>query len=187
MNKLILFSVLPFTLVGCLGTESEDSASDPSYIAGVIDDYDASVATGIDVANISRGAVAYSAYNSSTAKNLIDGSSYYKWISSPDVPIEITLSKKYQISRIEIDKDHEGIKDYASYDPDLILEISDDGVNYKTLSVTNMVADVECYESSFYSIHLECSFEPAQTISHIRMMSSNGKSFLFHELKAYTE
>ncbi len=188
MNRILIASLVALLLSGCLGGEEESNNSSPppsgEDTPSTTDnrsDTDAGVITsGTDVANLSQGATAVSSFNSSTASNLIDGSEMRAWISAPDIPINITLSKQYQIAKIEIAKDHEA-------GTDVTLEISDDGVNYKTLSVTNSPADVTCSDSAFYSIRIKCLFEPAQTISHIRLTSLNGRSYRSQELSAYTD
>lgn len=169
MKQVILATAVVLGLISC-GGGGGGSGSDSS-----------STLTDVNVSASANGATATASFNSGTASNIIDGDNLTTWISDPDSPIVIDFSAVNNIKKITIRKVSAATT--GGTNPDILVELSEDGSSYQTSNITMIVGgDLSCNSSTLSAELLDCDMDEFAA-RYLRITSQNGKSFEFEEVE----
>lgn len=168
MKKAALVLTLAFGLISCSG---DDTGGDTP----------ADIKADVNVAASVNGGTVTTVFNPSTAVNIIDGDNATSWISDPDVSLVIDFSSVNNVKKITIRKVFSLFT--SGTNPDILVELSEDDITYKTSNITMIAGgDLGCNSSTTNSELLVCEMNefPAR---FLRLTSKNGKSFEFNEVE----
>lgn len=136
----------------------------------------------VNVAATANGARASASDNAATAANLIDGSLDTTWISEPDSPIVVDFGAVKAIKKITLNKVAASVMIGSA--PDILVELSENGVNYERSAMTTVSGGVPCTNTSVNAGATAITCEMAErNVRYIRVTTQNGKSFELQELE----
>lgn len=135
----------------------------------------------VNVARSSNGGTASSAYNPGTASNLIDGNAATTWISDPDEPIVVTFGAVENIKKIKLTR--VAASATLGTNPDILIELSADGVAYTKSNVSVISGGIACTSQTTNNQVMECNMAERPT-RYVRITTQNGLSFELAEFEA---
>lgn len=135
----------------------------------------------MNVARSSNGGSATSAHNPGTAANLIDGNSLTAWVSNPGDPIVITFGAVENIRNIKLTRQPSPAT--LGTVPDILIELSSNGVDYTASNVSVITGGVACTSLTANNEVMECNMAERPT-RYVRITSQNGKAYDFLEFEA---
>lgn len=169
MKQAVLATAIAFGLISCGGGD-DGGGGDP-----------APTPTDVNVSTSTNGATATASFNSSAASNIIDGDYSTTWISNPDSSIVIDFSAVNNVKKITIHK--VSAVTTGGSNPDILIELSEDGSSYQTSDITMILGgDLSCNSSTFSAELLECEMDEFAA-RYLKITSKNGKSFEFKEVE----
>lgn len=137
-----------------------------------------------NVASQFQGGVALSDANSQNTPNAIDEQNTTFWMSESGVPLVIKFEVVERIQTITLRKNAATVN--RGSNPDIVVELSLDGLAWKKSAITNAAAaDVPCTATSASSTHIECNMN-AYSAQYLRITSQNGRTYEFAEIEALT-
>ena len=171
MNKVALAITVALGLISC------GSGSD----SGIPDVIQTPMTSDVNVAASINGATVTTTFNSNTSSNINDGDDTTTWISDPDVSLVIDFSSVNKVKKITIRKVSSATA--GGSNPDILVELSEDGITYKSSDITTITGgDLSCNSNAFSSELLVCEMN-AFSARFLRLTSKNGKSFEFKEVE----
>jgi hypothetical protein len=167
MKQVVFATAVSLGLISCGGgSGSSDPVATP---------------TDVNVSASANGAMATASFNSATALSIIDGDVSTTWISDPDSPLVIDFSAVNNVKKITIHK--VSAVTSGGSNPDILVELSEDGSLYQTSDITMIIGgDLSCNSSTFSAELLECEMDEFAA-RYLRLTSQNGKSFEFEEVE----
>lgn len=173
MKKVALVITVALGLISCGSGSGSDS--------GIPDVIQTPLTSDVNVAASINGATVTTTFNSNTSSNINDGDDTTTWISDPDVSLVIDFSSVNEVKKITIRKVSSATA--GGSNPDILVELSEDGVTYKSSDITTITGgDLSCNSSGFSSELLVCEMN-VFSARFLRLTSKNGKSFEFKEVE----
>lgn len=173
---LNLFILLVICLAGC----NDESGSGKNN--GVGSDSKTDV-------NVAANATVTTSFNPGDAGNLVDEDAATSLVSSPEIPIvvdfgQVETIKSFTLSRISSSA---FFGTMSSTIPEILVELSSDGIAYEASNISVIVGGVDCFKSTRGQTTMKCEMRDGYDVSHIRITTRNGRSYQFTELEAIAE
>ena len=174
MNRL-LFVALCALLMSACGGDGIVNNDEPGSGGG------SDPAANTNVASQIQGGVAISEHNGPTTTNAIDEDKETSWVSGSGTPLLIKFEVVEPVQKIVIRKDTSTLR--SGSNPDIVVELSLDGLNWKTSAITDPDnADIPCQATASSSTHIECTMS-AVDAQYVRFTSQNGNAYEIKEIE----
>ncbi|WP_146171207.1 hypothetical protein [Saccharospirillum sp. MSK14-1] len=139
--------------------------------------------------NVAANATVTTSFNPDDANNLVDEDTATSLVSAPGTPIIVDLGqvetiKSFTLSRVSSSANFGTL---SATTPEILVELSSDGIAYEASNISVIVGDVDCINSTRGQTTMKCEMANGYDVSHIRITTRNGKSYQFTELEAIAE
>lgn len=143
---------------------------------------DAEPTANTNVASQIQGGVALSVFNGPDTTHTIDEDQDTTWLSESGTPLRIEFEVVERIQKIVIHTTASTV--HSGSNPDIVVELSLDGLNWKTSAITDPDnADIPCQATASSSTRIECTMN-AYSAQYLRVTSQNSKAYEFAEIEA---